>query len=113
MTTVEGSHGEVRNLKDCLRKFIHDGLYIAESGSGAHGSQELLAMKVEDIGTDQSLSSYGADSLVAAELRNWVSMQLEAHVEIFELMSGQPIHALARLFAGRSHLVPQTAVSSN
>lgn len=74
---------------------------------------QLLAMKVEDIGTDQSLSSYGADSLVAVELRNWVSKQLEVHVEIFELMSGRPIHALARLFAGRSHLVPQTALSSN
>ena len=74
---------------------------------------QLLTMKVEDIRTDQSVSSYGADSLVAVELRNWVSKQLEAHVQIFELMSGEPIHALAKLFAGRSHLVPQTVLTSN
>lgn len=73
---------------------------------------QLLAMPVDDISADQSVSSYGADSLVAVELRNWVSKQLEAHVQIFELMSGQPIHALAKLFAGRSHLIPQALFAS-
>ena len=74
---------------------------------------QLLAMPVDEIRTDQSVSSYGADSLVAVELRNWVSKQLEAQVQIFELMSGQPIHALAKLFAGRSYLVPRALLSSD
>lgn len=74
---------------------------------------QLLAMPEEDIHADQSVSSYGADSLVAVELRNWVSKQLEAHVQIFELMSGQAIEVLAKMFAKRSRLVPQALFASD
>jgi acyl carrier protein len=74
---------------------------------------QLLAMPAEEIRIDQSVSSYGADSLVAIELRNWVSKQLEAQVQNFELMSGQPIHALAKLIGGRSRLVPQTLFTTD
>ena len=66
----------------------------------------LLAMPMEDIRSDQSVSSYGADSLIAVELRNWVAKQLEAHLQIFELMSGLSIYGLAKLITERSRLVP-------
>lgn len=72
----------------------------------------LLAMPVEDIRSDQSVSSYGADSLIAVELRNWVAKQLEAHLQIFELMSALPIHGLAKLVAERSRLVPALVFAS-
>ncbi|KAH9204906.1 polyketide synthase, partial [Leptodontidium sp. 2 PMI_412] len=66
----------------------------------------LLAMPVEEISHHQSVSSYGADSLIMVELRNWVAKQLEAHVQIFELMSALSIHGLAKSVAERSRLVP-------
>ena len=66
----------------------------------------LLAMGVEDIRQDRSVASYGADSLIAVELRNWVAKHLESHIQIFELMSGLTIQELSRQVAERSRLVP-------
>jgi acyl carrier protein len=66
----------------------------------------LLAMTTDEIRPDRSVASYGADSLIAVELRNWVSKHLEAHVQIFELMSGLTIQELSRQVAERSRLVP-------
>lgn len=74
---------------------------------------QLLSMPVEEIRVEQSVSSYGADSLVAIELRNWVSKQFEAQVQNFELMSGQPINALANLITERSRLVPKDLFTVN
>jgi len=68
----------------------------------------LLGFSSEDISVDQSVSSYGMDSLIAVELRNWVAKQLESHVQTFELMSAMSIQGLASIMAERSRLVPQT-----
>ena len=65
----------------------------------------LLAIPVEDIRTDRSIASHGMDSLVAVELRNWISTLLEAHVQMFELMSSMPFSDLAQLIARRSRLI--------
>ncbi len=72
----------------------------------------LLAMPVEEIRNDHSVSSYGADSLVAVELRNWLLKQIEAHVQIFELMSALAIHDLSKLIAERSRLVSSELFTS-
>jgi acyl carrier protein len=65
----------------------------------------LLAVQVDDIRTDRSIASHGMDSLIAVELRNWVSTFLEAHVQMFELMSSMPFSDLALLIAKRSRLI--------
>lgn len=59
----------------------------------------LLGLATEEISPLQSVSSYGMDSLIAVELRNWVSKQLESYVQTFELMSALSIQDLARLMA--------------
>ena len=65
----------------------------------------LLAIPIDDIRTDRSIASHGMDSLVAVELRNWISTLLEAHVQMFELMSSMPFSDLALLIAKRSRLI--------
>ena len=65
----------------------------------------LLAIPVEDIRIDRSIASHGMDSLIAIELRNWISTLLEAHVQMFELMSSMPFSDLALLLAKRSRLI--------
>jgi KR domain/Phosphopantetheine attachment site len=69
----------------------------------------LLAMPLEDLHADRSVASYGVDSLIAVELRNWLSKQLETHVQIFELLSPTSITQLAGMIARRSRLVPPQA----
>ncbi|UNI18759.1 putative PKS/NRPS-like protein biosynthetic cluster [Purpureocillium takamizusanense] len=64
----------------------------------------LLALPVEDISTDRSMASYGMDSLVAVELRNWILAQLESHIQMFELMSSITFAELSNTIARRSRL---------
>lgn len=66
----------------------------------------LLAIAVDDIRVDRTLASHGVDSLIAIELRNWISTFLEAHVDSLELMSSIPFADLVGLIAKRSCLVP-------
>ena len=66
----------------------------------------LLGVAAEEINPGQPVSSYGMDSLIAVELRNWLLKQLESYVETIELMSPLLIRDLARLMAERSRLVP-------
>lgn len=66
----------------------------------------LLGLATGDINMELSASSYGMDSLISVELRNWVGKQLESHVQTFELMSAMSIQALSRMITERSRLVP-------
>lgn len=65
----------------------------------------LLAMPEDEINTDRSVASYGMDSLIAVELRNWILTQLESHVQMFELMSSVTFSELSNMVAKRSRLV--------
>jgi hypothetical protein len=65
----------------------------------------LLAIPVDEIRVDRSIASHGMDSLVAVELRNWISTLLEAHVQMFELMSSMSFTDLASTIAKRSRLI--------
>ncbi len=65
----------------------------------------LLAIPHEDVRTDRSIANHGMDSLIAVELRNWISSSLEAYVQMFELMSSMPFSDLALLIAKRSRLI--------
>ncbi|KAH8692262.1 polyketide synthase [Talaromyces proteolyticus] len=60
----------------------------------------------EDIDTNLPVSSYGVDSLVAAELRNWCVAEIEAEVSVFEFLNAIPISTLAYQIAEKSTLLP-------
>jgi acyl carrier protein len=68
----------------------------------------LLAIPVDEIRNDRSIASYGMDSLIAVELRNWVSTLLEAQVQMFELMSSMSFADLSSVIAKRSRLIAST-----
>lgn len=65
----------------------------------------LLAMPDSELDTARPISSYGADSLIAVELRNWVTAQMASYVQIMELMGSTAIRDLAVQIAERSTLV--------
>lgn len=65
----------------------------------------LLALPEDEISTDRAVASYGMDSLIAVELRNWILTQLESHVQMFELMSSITFAELSNMVAKRSRLV--------
>ena len=51
------------------------------------------------------ISGYGLDSLVAIEVRNWITRELEANLQILEILTSDSVHALARTILSKSTLV--------
>ena len=66
-----------------------------------------MMIAMDEIDVNRPVSSYGVDSLVAAEMRNWCFRDLKADVSVFELLSGNSIMVLAEQIANRSALVPR------
>lgn len=65
----------------------------------------------EDIEVTRPISGYGVDSLLAVELRAWIFSEIKAEVSVFELLSNEPITALARKIATKSKAVPEAFVN--
>ncbi|KAL2821621.1 hypothetical protein BJX63DRAFT_427619 [Aspergillus granulosus] len=66
---------------------------------------KLLDTNAADISLDQSVSSYGVDSLIAVELRSWILKYLQAQVQTLELLGASSIQSLCQLITKRSQLV--------
>jgi len=65
----------------------------------------LLSIEVASIDASQTLASYGIDSLISVELRNWIRAEMKATVPLLELNeAGRTIGALAGMIAKRSTL---------
>ncbi|KAL4961848.1 uncharacterized protein BDV14DRAFT_210828 [Aspergillus stella-maris] len=65
----------------------------------------LLDMAVSEIQPDRSVVSYGVDSLIELQLRNWISGVLGGQVTTLELMSSMSVVQLAEVVARRSRWV--------
>jgi NAD(P)-dependent dehydrogenase (short-subunit alcohol dehydrogenase family)/acyl carrier protein len=63
-----------------------------------------LSMSPEDVDADKPLHLYGVDSLVAVEIRNWITKEFMADVPVFELMSGKSVLAIAQLVTKNSQM---------
>ncbi|EHK42038.1 polyketide synthase [Trichoderma atroviride IMI 206040] len=72
----------------------------------------LLSVATKEIQSDRSVSSYGVDSLISVELRNWITGHLGGHVQMLELMSSLSMMQLSDLIAKRSRLVPANVFGS-
>ncbi|KAH7038376.1 uncharacterized protein B0I36DRAFT_372464 [Microdochium trichocladiopsis] len=64
-----------------------------------------IMTSASDIDTSKPVYSYGVDSLVAVELRNWIGMELQSEINIFDLTSSAPITDVCRKIANRSLIV--------
>jgi emericellamide synthase (highly reducing iterative type I polyketide synthase) len=66
---------------------------------------KLIATPVDALSPAQSLDSYGVDSLVAVELRNWIGAYLQANVQLMVLRGTGSITQLAQIVAKESRVV--------
>jgi hypothetical protein len=64
----------------------------------------ILGLPLTSIELDGSLETYGVDSLVALELRNWITKEMSADVAVFELLGRTSIRDIGRLIATKSTL---------
>ncbi|KAL3472600.1 KR-domain-containing protein [Aspergillus californicus] len=59
----------------------------------------LLSQPADDFDVKKPLHSYGVDSLVAVEIRNWFAKQLKADIAVFDLLGGATLEGVGRLVA--------------
>lgn len=54
-----------------------------------------LLVPLEELDAEKSVMTYGADSLVAVELRNWFKREADATVNVFDILQAPSLAALA------------------
>jgi len=64
----------------------------------------VLGVPREHINLNNSLVSYGVDSLVGLELRNWLVKEIEADLAVFDILSGLTLMEIGQIAAARSLL---------
>lgn len=67
---------------------------------------KALFINSEDIDIAKPLHSYGVDSLIAVEVRNWVMKEIKSDISILDILSRMPISQLAHKIAEDSKLLP-------
>ncbi|KUJ09043.1 BcPKS8, polyketide synthase [Mollisia scopiformis] len=65
----------------------------------------VLVLEAEDMDVTRSLSSYALDSLVAIEVRNFITREFEANLQVLELLGSGSIETLAKAICVKSKLV--------
>jgi acyl carrier protein len=65
----------------------------------------VLMLEMEDMDVTKSLSNYALDSLVAIEVRNYITREFEANLQVLELLSSGSIETLAKAICVKSKLV--------
>lgn len=65
----------------------------------------VLSVDVSNLDAAKPLHAYGADSLVAVQLRSWIAKELKAEVSIFDMTNASSISQVAVMAAEKSRLV--------
>ena len=66
---------------------------------------DVLMKSVEEVSPCLPMVSYGLDSLVAVEVRNWIARELEGKVSKFDLVSGTSLELWAGVVVMKSRVV--------
>jgi hypothetical protein len=68
----------------------------------------MFSLQLADVDPSLALASYGVDSLVAVELRNWLAATAAADLSIFDILQSSSVASLAAKVAQKSQHVPST-----
>ncbi|KAI5865333.1 reducing type I polyketide synthase [Durotheca rogersii] len=67
----------------------------------------MFGLPEEEVSPTAPMSQYGVDSLVAVELRNWLSSATQSEVSVFEIMQSKSLKSLAAVACNKSRLRPK------
>jgi hypothetical protein len=65
----------------------------------------ILMRPIEELDPASPISVYGLDSLVAIEIRNWITRELEANLQILEILTSASIPALSEMILSKSSIL--------
>ncbi|KAK0384632.1 hypothetical protein NLU13_8718 [Sarocladium strictum] len=66
---------------------------------------DILRIPPSEVDPSQAMYHYGVDSLVALEVRNWITRELKASVALLEILAAVPIERFAAQVASKSKLL--------
>lgn len=70
----------------------------------------VLMIPAEEMEPGSQVSAYGVDSLVAIEIRNWITREAEANLQVLELLTSANLMSLAETVLIKSKLkIPKKA----
>lgn len=105
---AEGSDGQAVafSFNDALRaaQSLEEARNIVCNGL-TNKISSVLMLDIEDMDVTASLSNYALDSLVAIEVRNFITREFEANLQVLELLSSGSIETLAQDICTKSRLV--------
>ena len=61
-----------------------------------------LSLEEESLDETRPMHTYGVDSLVAVEIRNWIAKEIKADVAIFDIIGGASLATVGQMVAGKS-----------
>ncbi|EHK97214.1 putative Phthiocerol synthesis polyketide synthase type I PpsA [Glarea lozoyensis 74030] len=98
-------------LQMANRRGRDSGAGSASSGASPTAAllAEIFSLDLAEIDVALPLSRYGVDSLVAVELRNWLSGAIRAKVTVFEILQSTSLTEFAGLLAVKSEYVSAAA----
>ena len=70
-----------------------------------HKTADVLQMPASEVDPARPLYRYGVDSLVALEVRNWITREMKANMALLEILAAVPIESFAGKIAEKSKLV--------
>lgn len=70
-----------------------------------HKLSKALAIPLKNLDPSKAMHTYGVDSLVVIELRNWFAHALDADVAVFEIQGGATFDDVGGFVAGKSSVV--------
>ena len=117
-SSASGSRGEggaSTSLASRLAEVGNENDYGAAAGiiTGAliEKTADILRIPKSEVDPSRPLYSYGVDSLVAMEVRNWITRELKANMALLDLMAAVPMETFANQIAQKSKLVVGLASS--
>ncbi|KAJ5291777.1 hypothetical protein N7478_001028 [Penicillium angulare] len=65
----------------------------------------ILMRPMEEMNPAAPIAIYGLDSLVAIEIRNWITRELEANMQVLEILAGESLPALSEHIMRKSGII--------
>jgi hypothetical protein len=65
----------------------------------------IMSLPAEDIDPGKPIHFYGVDSLVAVEFRNWLAKNMQANIEVLDIMGNDSISQLSGKIAKESKII--------
>lgn len=100
---LDGAMASTKNLRSQIAGA--SSFYDAQQAILAAISAKLISMfglDEAEIDPAKSAADYGVDSLVAVELRNWLSAQADCELSVFEIIQGSSLSELSESSAKKS-----------